>query len=176
MVQWAKGFQLKQQVACSNSKLYLARVRNPTSLWGSHWPAYQIIINLFNATGLFFTPPENIRKPYFLMFSGVIERDQWPEMVNKGSDQHQVSKAVPSAKAESKLWRLRLETVFLNFKIAICDAKDFCSLYLVCLCVFLKRCSIIKSIPNYASSTDISANSFPSFHIFWVSFYEKSLD
>ena len=33
------------------------------------------------------------------MFSGVIERDQWHEMVNKGSDQHQVSKAVPSAKA-----------------------------------------------------------------------------
>ena len=44
-----------------------------------------VVLNPFYATGVSQyapTPPENVKKPGFLMFSRVIEKNQWHEMGN----------------------------------------------------------------------------------------------
>ena len=73
------------------------------------------------------------------------------------------------------MWRLGLGTVFLNFKIAICNAKDFCSLYLVCVC-FWRGAALLNPFRIMLVRLILAQTAFPVFHIFWVSFYEKSLD
>ena len=39
-----------------------------------------VVINTFNATGLFLWPLKTSENPWFFMFSGGMKRDQWHEM------------------------------------------------------------------------------------------------